>query len=107
MMNAHGGVLMTLADMAWGGVVSVERSAFWVTVRMTCDFLDGAQTGDWVEAGGELVSGDDGLYVVRGRVWSQAKTLVSGSGVFKVIRPRTPLPGERAYAAKTGETEGP
>jgi acyl-coenzyme A thioesterase PaaI-like protein len=97
MMNAHGGVLMTLADMAWGNVVSMERSSFWVTVRLTCDFLAGAAAGDWIEAGGELVSGADDLYVVRGRVWSGERQLVSGTGVFKTVKPREPRPGEKAF----------
>ena len=100
MQNAHGGLLMTLADMAWGNVVSMERSVFWVTVRLTCDFLASASSGEWLEAGGELVSDDDGLYIVRGRVWSAQKTLVSGTGVFKSIRPREPRPGEKAFVGR-------
>ena len=97
MMNAHGGLLMTLADMAWGNVVSTERSMFWVTVRLTCDFLDSAKAGEWVEAGGELISDADNLYVVQGRVWAGERSLVSGTGVFKAIRPREPRPGEKAF----------
>jgi acyl-coenzyme A thioesterase PaaI-like protein len=97
LMNAHGGLLMTLADMAWGNVVSMERSMFWVTVRLTCDFLDGAKTGEWVEAGGELISHEDNLFVVQGLVWAGERKLVSGTGVFKAIKPREPRPGEKAF----------
>jgi acyl-coenzyme A thioesterase PaaI-like protein len=97
LMNAHGGLLMTLADMAWGNVVSMERSMFWVTVRLTCDFLDGAKIGEWVEAGGELISHADNLFVVQGLVWAGERKLVSGTGVFKAIKPRTPRPGEKAF----------
>jgi len=97
MGNAHGGMLMSFADMAWGHVVSVETSSYWVTVRLTCDFLSGARVGDWVEGGGEALSTADGLYVVRGRVWSGATTLLSGVGVFKPLQPRDPRPGEKAY----------
>jgi acyl-coenzyme A thioesterase PaaI-like protein len=43
MTNAHGGMLMSFADMAWGHVVSVETSSYWVTVRLTLDFLSSAQ----------------------------------------------------------------
>ena len=56
MSNAHGGMLMTFADMAWGHVVSIETSSYWVTVRLTCDFLSSAHLGDWVEGGGEVLS---------------------------------------------------
>ncbi len=97
MLHAHGGVLMTLADMAWGNVVSMERSVFWVTVRLVCDFLEGAAQGDWIEASGELVSESEGLYVVQGQVRSNGRALVTGSGVFKAVRPRDPRPGEKAY----------
>lgn len=99
MMNIHGGVLMTLADMAWGNVVSVERSVFWVTVRLTCDFLQPAASGAFVEASGALVSADGDLYVVQGRVWSADTTLMSGTGLFKAVRPRPPRPGEKAYGS--------
>ena len=97
MRNAHGGMLMTLADMAWGNVVSVQRSSFWVTVRLICDFLSAAQVGDWVEAGGELISDADDLFVVQGRVWCADRPLMSGTGLFKAIKPREPRPGEKAY----------
>jgi acyl-coenzyme A thioesterase PaaI-like protein len=99
MQNAHGGLLMTLADMAWGNVVSMERSMFWVTVRLTCDFLSGAQAGEWIEAGGTLVADEDDLFVVQGSVWCAERQLVSGTGVFKAIKPREPRPGEKAFAA--------
>ena len=43
------------------------------------------------------MSNDDGLYVVRGRLWTGEKTLMVGSGVFKALGPREPRPGERNY----------
>ncbi len=97
MANAHGGMLMTLADVAWGNVVSFERSTFWVTVRLTCDFLSSAKLGDWVEGTGELISEDDDVYIVRGRVWAGERTLITGTGLFKALGPREPRPGEKAF----------
>ena len=97
--NAHGGMLMTMADLAWGNVVSFERSTFWVTVRLTCDFLAAARLGDWVEGTGELISAEDDVYIVRGRVWSGDRTLVTGTGLFKALGPREPRLGEKAWAA--------
>lgn len=102
MSNAHGGMLMTFADMAWGHVVSVETSSYWVTVRLTLDFLSSARLGDWVEGGGEVLSTEGGLYIVRGRIWSGERLLLTGTGVFKPIQRREPRPGERAYAAAQG-----
>jgi acyl-CoA thioesterase FadM len=83
--------------MAWGHAVSIETSSYWVTVRLTCDFLSSAHLGDWVEGGGDLVSTSDDLYVVRGRVWCGDNTLMTGTGVFKPIAPRDPRPGEKAF----------
>lgn len=97
MQNAHGGMLMSFADMAWGHVVSVETSSYWVTVRLTCDFLSSAHLGEWVEGSGETLSTDDGLYIVRGRVWTGERTLLTGTGIFKAIQAREPRPGEKAF----------
>ncbi|MGE0828749.1 MAG: PaaI family thioesterase [Hyphomonadaceae bacterium] len=99
MNNAHGGMLMTFADMAWGRIVSIERSSFWVTVRITCDFLSSARLGDWVEASSEVMHEEDGLYTVRGRVWTGERVLMTGTGLFKAMDPRPPRPGEKAYHA--------
>lgn len=99
MANAHGGMLMTFADMAWGHIVSVETSSYWVTVRLTLDFLSSARMGDWVEGSAEVLSTEDDLYVVRGKVWSGDRLLVTGTGVFKPIQKRDPRPGEKAFSA--------
>jgi acyl-coenzyme A thioesterase PaaI-like protein len=99
MMNAHGGMLMSFADMAFGHAVSVDRSHWWVTVRLMCDFLSGAKVGDWVEGTGEIVSVDEDLYTVRGRIWVADRTIMTGSGIFKAIERREPRPGEKAFAA--------
>jgi len=97
MKNAHGGMLMSFADMAWGHVVSVETSSYWVTIRLTIDFLSSAHVGDWVEGASEVLSKEDDLYIVRGRVWTADRTLMTGTGVFKPIQRRDPRPGEKAF----------
>jgi acyl-coenzyme A thioesterase PaaI-like protein len=98
MKNAHGGMLMSFADMAWGHAVSVEKSHWWVTVRLTCDFLSGARLGDWVEGTGEVTAETDDLFTVRGRIWTGDRLLMTGTGVFKAIEQRTVRPGEKAAA---------
>jgi acyl-coenzyme A thioesterase PaaI-like protein len=100
MSNAHGGMLMSFADMAWGHVVSVETSSYWVTVRLTLDFLSSAHLGDWVEGSSEVLSSEERLYVVRGRIWAGDRTLITGTGVFKPIQRRDPRPGEKAFKAE-------
>jgi acyl-coenzyme A thioesterase PaaI-like protein len=99
MKNAHGGMLMGFADVAFGHVVSVERSTWWVTVRLTCDFLFGAQLGEFVEGSGEILGETGGLFTVRGRIWVGERTIMTGMGVFKAIEERPPRPGEKAFKA--------
>ena len=98
MANAHGGMLMSFADMAWGHVVAVETSSYWVTIRLSLDFLSSAKLGDWVEGAGEVLSTGDGVYMVKGRIWSGDRTLITGHGLFKAISPRAPRPGEKAWS---------
>jgi acyl-coenzyme A thioesterase PaaI-like protein len=88
MMNAHGGMLMTFADMTWGAAVEKNDDTWWVTVRLTCDFLSGAKFGSWVEGHGEVVGAEDGVYTVEGRIWSGDTLLMRGTGIFKVIERR-------------------
>jgi acyl-coenzyme A thioesterase PaaI-like protein len=95
MMNCHGGMLMSFADMAWGRVISNEREIGWVTVRLLTDFLSGAQMGDWVEGTSEIVSEQDDLFTVRGRIWCAGRTLMTGTGVYKGIRSISRRAGER------------
>jgi acyl-coenzyme A thioesterase PaaI-like protein len=97
--NCHGGMLMSFADMAWGRIISLRKSYSWVTVRLNCDFLSGAQLGDFVEGDGELVAEQDLVFTMRGRIWVGERTLMTGTGVFKALAPRAPRPGEIAYAA--------
>jgi acyl-coenzyme A thioesterase PaaI-like protein len=99
MANAHGGMMMSFADMAWGHIVSVETSSYWVTVRLTCDFLSAAKQGDWVEGNSELLLREGDLFVTRGRIWVGERTLMTGQGVFKALDRRPPMPGEKAYRA--------
>ncbi len=89
MMNCHGGMLMAFADVAFGHAVSVlYPKRYWVTVRLLTDFMSAARLGDWVEGTGEVIGEDGDLVSVRGRIWSGERSLMSGTGVFKVLGER-------------------
>ncbi|MEM1105471.1 MAG: PaaI family thioesterase [Pseudomonadota bacterium] len=85
MSNAHGGMLMTFADMAWGHVVDAGPDHWWVTVRLVCDFLSSAALGDWVEGRGETLGRQGDIHTVRGRIWCGERLLMTGTGTFKVL----------------------
>ncbi len=89
MMNCHGGMLMAFADVAFGHCVSIRYpSRFWVTVRLLTDFVSAARLGDWVEGTGEIMGEQDDILSVRGQIWSGERTLMTGTGVFKVLGDR-------------------
>jgi acyl-coenzyme A thioesterase PaaI-like protein len=95
MNNCHGGMLMSFADMAWGRTVSNQGGIGWVTVRLTTDFLSGAHMGDWVEGSSTIISEQDDIFTVRGRVWCGERVLMTGTGVYKGIRSIKRQPGYR------------
>ena len=88
MGNCHGGMLMAFADMVWGHSISSRRSHYWVTARMTTDFVAAAKLGDLVEGTSELVGDEGGFYTVKGRIWAGERVIMTGTGVFKVLGPR-------------------
>ena len=88
MMNAHGGMMMTFADMAWGAAVEKDEDTWWVTVRLMCDFLSGASMGSFVEGKAEVVGRQGDIFTVEGRIWTGDKLLMRGTGIFKVIERR-------------------
>ena len=88
MGNCHGGMLMAFADMVWGHSISQRRTHHWVTARMTTDFVAAVKLGEWVMGTSELVGDEGGFYTVRGRLWSGERTIMTGTGVFKLLGPR-------------------
>ncbi len=89
MMNCHGGMLMAFADTAFGHCVSVRYpNRFWVTVRLLTDFISAARLGEWVEGTGEILGDQEDFISVRGRIWCGERTLMTGTGVFKVLGER-------------------
>ncbi|MCC7268085.1 MAG: PaaI family thioesterase [Caulobacteraceae bacterium] len=104
MGNCHGGMLSSFADMAWGRVISSNRSVGWVTVRLTTDFLSGAHMGDWVEGSSDIISEVDDIYTVRGRIWCGDRLLMTGTGVYKGVVRRQPHFGGRKLQGDIPET---
>lgn len=91
MMNCHGGMLMAFADTVFGHAVSAyRRDHHWVTVRLVTDFVSAARLGDWVEGTGEVVGIEDDVFTVAGRVWCGERTILTGTGIFKTLGPRSP-----------------
>lgn len=49
---AHGGLIMTVADNAFGDAIlnANEEPVSFVTMSLTCEFMSAVHAGDWLEA---------------------------------------------------------
>ncbi len=49
---AHGGLIMTVADNAFGDAIlnAYDESVSFVTMSLTCEFMSAVREGDWLEA---------------------------------------------------------
>jgi uncharacterized protein (TIGR00369 family) len=84
----HGGMIATLADsaMARALVFALDRRA--VTLKMSLEYLDTINRGDWLVAEGRIVSHD------AAAAWTECDLRVGDSlraratGVFRLLRKR-------------------
>jgi len=82
----HGGMLMTLADMALGISTTVAAGGrkFLPTVSMASDFLRPAELGQWVEAIGEPLRVTRNLGFADCRVMADGVLVFRASGTLKI-----------------------
>ena len=98
----HGGMLMTLIDMALvlGSNYQAKIGRFLPTINLSADFLAPAPEGAWLEARTDV------LRVARSTVFAQCivtadgTRVARGSGVFKIGRA---LPASAIAAATAGD----
>lgn len=88
----HGGVLLTLADIAMGSAAMyfINPRKSMLTVALSTNFQAAAEAGLWVEASAEITGYSSSLAFARVSLTSDAKTLLSGVGSFHVPREETP-----------------
>ncbi|MCW5747917.1 MAG: PaaI family thioesterase [Alphaproteobacteria bacterium] len=90
---AHGGCLMTLADMVLGfGCGFATRTAgVHPTITLNCDFVRGARVGTWVDGKAVITRRTANFIFARCDLVSAGEVALSASGVFKVgAPPRAP-----------------
>lgn len=53
---AHGGMIMTVADNAFGDAIinAYDQPVSFVTMSLTCEFMSAVREGDWLEATVEI-----------------------------------------------------
>lgn len=84
--NAHGGLMMTLCDIALGyrTSTSVETRPFLTTASLKTDFAGSAQVGDWIEAHVDVQKVGRSLAFANCYVVRDGRRIVHASGIFSV-----------------------
>lgn len=86
--NAHGGLLMTLCDIALGYRTSssVEPRPFLTTASVKTDFAGSATVGDWIEAHVDVQKVGRSLAFANCYVVCDRQRIVHASGIFSVLK---------------------
>lgn len=81
---AHGGLLMTLADIALGYNTAYreEPPGSWVTANLSGDFAGAAKLGDWVEAHVEVQKSGQRLAFANAYLQVRDERILRASAVF-------------------------
>jgi len=83
---AHGGLMMAFADAALGTAVSLAvDGAPTATMTLNTDFVSSAGKGTRIEAEAEVTRATRSVVFVAGRVYVGEKTLMTASGIWKVL----------------------
>ncbi|MCP5267124.1 MAG: PaaI family thioesterase [Burkholderiaceae bacterium] len=84
---AHGGMLVTFADGALAGCLSLARGrrGAQMTVSLSTDFLSAARIGDWLEAHARVTRLGRRLGFAEAALKVGEKIVLRASGVFAVV----------------------
>lgn len=88
---AHGGILMTLADNAFGDAIQAyyDTPISFVTVSFSSEFLAAGHEGDWVEARVTINRAGRRLIFAQCALTIGDKNIFNASGVFAVVENKT------------------
>jgi acyl-coenzyme A thioesterase 13 len=94
--TAHGGLLMTLLDIALGyrSALSEAPPANLATASLTADFVGAAKVGEWVEAHVEVQKVGSRLAFASAFLTVNGERIVRGSAVFSRGSGALPKHGE-------------
>ena len=84
--TVHGGLLMTFADHVGGAATDraiAKRPC--ATVSLNADFLASARPGDWVEGAAEVTRSTRSLVLIRASIWVGDKTILTATGIWKIL----------------------
>ncbi len=95
---AHGGLLLTLADLALGYSMAFRENppASLITASMSADFAGAAKIGDWVEAHVDIQKSGGRLAFANAYLTVQGERILRASAVFARVGALTPKPSHAA-----------
>lgn len=82
---AHGGVLMTFADIVLARAVLDVVPLPFVTVQMSCQFIAPALLGAWIEGRGKVTRRTRDLVFVSCEITSGPTPVLTASALFKIL----------------------
>ena len=80
---AHGGMLMTFADILMGQAIRQADAFPAVTIRMTTDFTAPARLGDWVDGTGRATRVTRSMVFVEAEIAVNGRLSLTASGLFQ------------------------
>lgn len=84
----HGGLLLTLMDAALGAAaIKANKLNPAVTIELSSQFLGKSKLGDTLIARGTVHKRTRHLLFVSGSIQVKDKTIMTGAGIWKIIRP--------------------
>jgi acyl-coenzyme A thioesterase 13 len=96
---AHGGLLLTLADIALGYAMAFREDppASLITASLSADFAGAAKIGDWVEAHVDIQKSGSRLAFANAYLTVGSERILRASAVFArlgALMPKTPAAAE-------------
>ena len=83
----HGGCMATFADYALFMIADEALVGVGsVTASLNCEFVDGAQEGELIEARGEVVRAGGSMVFVRGLITTGERPIANFSAIVKKVR---------------------
>lgn len=91
---AHGGLLLTLADLALGYAMAFRENppASLITASLSADFAGSAKIGDWVEAHVDIQKSGSRLAFANAYLTVGSERILRASAVFARMGALTPKP---------------
>jgi uncharacterized protein (TIGR00369 family) len=85
--HMHGGCMATFADYALFMIADEAlKNVGSVTASLNCEFVDGAEEGELIEARGDVVRAGGSMVFVRGLITASGRPITNFSAIVKKIR---------------------